>query len=71
MFRVATKRLPVRLTYDIKYFNALYKGIPIGGYTNMVYNMIKGIDVKLNIDYLENRREFDKKFPKGLSIQDI
>ena len=27
------KRLPVRLTYDNNYFNALYQGIPIGGYT--------------------------------------
>lgn len=71
LFRVATNRLPVRLTHDINYFNELYKGIPIGVYTNMVYNMIRGIDVKLNIDYLENRREFDKRFPKILSIQDI
>ncbi len=27
------KRLPVRLTFDNNYFNALYQGIPIGGYT--------------------------------------
>ena len=30
------KRLPVRLTFDNNYFNALYQGIPVGGYTNMV-----------------------------------
>ena len=41
------KRLPVRLTYDNNYFNALYQGIPIGGYTKMVDNMLKGIEVRL------------------------
>lgn len=54
------KRLPVRLTFDNNYFNALYQGIPVGGYTNMVANMLKGIDVKLNCDYLENKEELDK-----------
>ncbi len=54
------KRLPVRLTFDNNYFNALYQGIPIGGYTNMVANMLKGIDVKLDCDYLENKEELDK-----------
>lgn len=54
------KRLPVRLTFDNNYFNALYQGIPVGGYTNMVANMLKGIEVKLNCDYLENKEELDK-----------
>lgn len=54
------KRLPVRLTFDNNYFNALYQGIPVGGYTNMVANMLKGIAVKLNCDYLENKEELDK-----------
>lgn len=54
------KRLPVRLTFDNNYFNALYQGIPVGGYTNMVANMLKGIAVKLNCDYLENKKELDK-----------
>lgn len=49
------KRLPVRLTFDNNYFNALYQGIPVGGYTKLVANMLDGIDVKLNTDYLENR----------------
>lgn len=53
------KRLPVRLTFDNNYFNALYQGIPVGGYTNMVANMLKGIAVKLNCDYLENKEELD------------
>lgn len=47
------KRLPVRLTFDNNYFNALYQGIPMGGYTQMVANMLEGIDVRLNLDYLD------------------
>ncbi|WP_294126813.1 UDP-galactopyranose mutase [uncultured Clostridium sp.] len=54
------KRLPVRLTFDNNYFNALYQGIPVGGYTNMVENMLEGIEVRLGIDYLKNKEEFDK-----------
>ena len=53
------KRLPVRLTFDNNYFNSLYQGIPIGGYTKMVANMLEGIEVRLNIDYLENKEELD------------
>ena len=49
------KRLPVRLTFDNNYFNALYQGIPIGGYTVLAENLLKGIEVRLNCDYLENR----------------
>jgi len=51
------KRLPVRFTYDNNYFNDLYQGIPIGGYTKIVEKMLKGIDVKLNCDYFENKEE--------------
>ena len=55
------KRLPVRLTFDNNYFNALYQGIPIGGYTKMVENMIADVDrVELNTDYLENREKFNE-----------
>jgi UDP-galactopyranose mutase len=53
------KRLPVRLTFDNNYFNALYQGIPIGGYTKMVQNMLEGIEVRLGVDYLENKAELD------------
>lgn len=53
------KRLPVRLTYDNNYFNALYQGIPIGGYTKMVENILEGVEVRLNVDYLEHREELD------------
>ena len=53
------KRLPVRLTFDNNYFNALYQGIPMGGYTKMVENLLDGIEVRLNEDYLENKAEYD------------
>lgn len=53
------KRLPVRLTFDNNYFNALYQGIPVGGYTKMVANMLEGIEVKLGVDYLEHKQEYD------------
>ena len=54
------KRLPVRLTFDNNYFNALYQGIPVGGYTKMVANLLEGIEVRLNTDYLKNKEELDK-----------
>ena len=53
------KRLPVRLTFDNNYFNALYQGIPVGGYTKMVANLLEGIEVRLNTDYLEHKAELD------------
>lgn len=49
------KRLPVRFTYDNNYFNALYQGIPIEGYTSMIEKMLDGIEVRLNVDYLSGR----------------
>ena len=54
------KRLPVRFTFDNNYFNALYQGIPVGGYTKMVANMLEGIEVRLNTNYLENKEELDQ-----------
>ena len=48
------KRLPVRLIYDNNYFNDRYQGVPIGGYTKMVENMLEGIEVELNTNFLDN-----------------
>ena len=55
------KRLPVRLTFDNNYFNALYQGIPVGGYTKMVENVLnhENIEVQLGIDYLESRAKWN------------
>ena len=51
-------RLPVRFTFDNNYFNHPYQGIPKQGYTKMIERMLDGIDVKLNINYLQNKNEF-------------
>ena len=53
------KRLPVRLTFDNNYFNALYQGIPVGGYTQMVANMLDGIEVELGVEYLAEKAKYD------------
>ena len=58
------KRLPVRLTFDNNYFNALYQGIPIGGYTRMVANMLEGIEVILEEDYLSDKEKWDRMAEK-------
>lgn len=53
------KRLPVRLTFDNNYFNALYQGIPIGGYTKLVEALLEGVEVWLNTDYLADKGALD------------
>ena len=53
------KRLPVRLTFDNNYFNALYQGTPMGGYTRLVEKLLDGIEVRLNTDYLADREALD------------
>ncbi|MBR1598083.1 MAG: UDP-galactopyranose mutase [Lachnospiraceae bacterium] len=53
------KRLPVRFTFDNNYFNAKYQGIPVGGYTSMVAKMLKGIEVRLGMDYLVDREKWN------------
>lgn len=53
------KRLPVRFVYDNNYFNARYQGVPIGGYTNMISNMLKGVDIIVNEDYLVHKEKWD------------
>ena len=58
------KRLPVRLTFDNNYFNALYQGIPTGGYTKMVENMLDGIEVLLNTNYLDDKKKWNEMADK-------
>ena len=53
------RRLPVRLTFDNNYFNALFQGIPVGGYTKLAENLLRGIEVRLNTDYLADRESLD------------
>lgn len=54
------RRLPVRFTFDNNYFNALYQGIPAGGYSRMVQNMLDGIEIKLETEYFENKDSLDR-----------
>ena len=54
------KRLPVRLIYDNNYFNCKYQGIPIGGYTNIIKKMLRDVEVWLNYDYFEHKKELEK-----------
>lgn len=58
------RRLPVRYTYDNNYFNDLYQGIPIGGYTAIIEKMLEGIEVRLNTDFLVNKDELMKEAEK-------
>ena len=53
------KRLPVRLTFDNNYFDALYQGIPVGGYTRLVEKLLEGMEVRLGVDYLACRDELN------------
>ena len=53
------KRLPVRFIYDNNYFNDIYQGIPIGGYTQIIEKMLDGIEVKLNYDFFDHREELE------------
>lgn len=53
------RRIPMRFRYDNNYFNDRWQGIPIGGYTRVIEQMLEGADVRLNVDYLENREEYD------------
>ena len=54
------KRLPVRFTYDNNYFNHRFQGIPMGGYTKMVANMLDGIEVRTGVAYTDmDRKDFD------------
>jgi len=58
------KRLPIRYNFNDNYFNDVYQGVPIGGYTKMFENMLDGIDVELNTDYIKDRDLYDHRFKK-------
>jgi len=58
------KRLPVRFTYDNNYFNDKYQGIPIGGYTQIFEKLLEGIEVKLGVDYLQDKENWNKQANK-------
>jgi UDP-galactopyranose mutase len=53
------KRLPLRFTFDNNYFNDKYQGIPVDGYNKLIEALLKGIEVKTDIDYLENKEQWN------------
>ena len=58
------KRVPVRFTYDNNYYDALYQGIPVGGYTKMIKRMLDGVEVRLETDFLKERERWSKAADK-------
>lgn len=60
------KRLPVRFTYNNNYFNDKYQGIPIGGYTQIFEKLLDGIEVKLGVDFLEDREHWENMCIKNV-----
>jgi UDP-galactopyranose mutase len=54
------KRIPLRFTFDNNYFNDLYQGIPLGGYTQIVEKLLDGIEVRLNTDFLKSKDKYLK-----------
>lgn len=65
------RRLPVRLAFDNNYFNDIYQGIPVGGYTRLVERMLNGIEVKLNVDYFDRREYFNSLADKIIYTGEI
>lgn len=53
------KRIPIRTTENDDYFDDIYQGIPIGGYTNLVQNMLDGIEIRLGVDYLSQKSDLE------------
>jgi UDP-galactopyranose mutase len=58
------KRLPIRLNYDDNYFFDKYQGIPVGGYTQIFDKLLFNVDVKLNVDYFDDKDHWDNQATK-------
>lgn len=54
------RRLPLRMEFNNEYFNAKYQGIPVDGYTKLVEEMLKGIEVELSVDFLEHKTTYEE-----------
>ena len=54
----------MRFTYDNNYFNALYQGIPVDGYTVMVEKMLEGIPIELGADFFSDKEKWMSKAKK-------
>ncbi|UBI06926.1 UDP-galactopyranose mutase [Corynebacterium falsenii] len=58
-------RLPVRYTFNNRYFNDTYEGLPVEGYTAWLENMAahENIEVRLDTDWFEVRDEIRAESP--------
>ncbi|CAQ04103.1 UDP-galactopyranose mutase [Corynebacterium urealyticum] len=60
-------RLPVRYTFNNRYFNDTYEGLPVEGYAKWLENMAEheNIEVRLNTDWFEVRDELRAESPEA------
>jgi UDP-galactopyranose mutase len=56
-------RLPVRYTYDNRYFNDTFEGLPVDGYTAWLERMADhaNIEVRLDTDFFDESQPINKK----------
>lgn len=54
------KRIPIRTNFNDSYFDDKYQGIPVGGYTKIFEKMLEGIELKLNVDFFDEKESLDK-----------
>lgn len=61
-------RLPVRFSWNNNYYNDIYQGIPKYGYTELLMNIINGLDNEQKIEYKLNTKfiidEYSDKYDK-------
>lgn len=65
------KRLPLRFTYDNNYFNDPYQGIPKGGYTRMVENMLADVPVLLGVEYKQFLKENEEQGERKVTFDKV
>lgn len=60
-------RLPVRYTYDNRYFSDTWEGLPTGGYTAWIERMAdhSNIEVKLATDFFDESQPLNKRATVG------
>jgi UDP-galactopyranose mutase len=58
------KRLPLRFVYDNNYFDDLYQGIPVGGYTALINRLLDGVEVKTRTDFFADRHYWEQQADK-------
>ena len=53
------KRLPLRFEYNDNYFNDTYQCQVKGGFSRLIENLLEGIEVRCNVDYLKEKDKYD------------